>query len=199
MASSGVRVVAFDQSEAFLERARLRTTENRDAIEYLQLNASDVPAMLRLGKARFDAAVCSMAIMDMAVIRPLFTTLPRLLKPGGRFVFTVMHPAFNSTCSTFLAQEQVHDGKYSYAFGVWVTDYITPVAALGTGIAGQPEPHWYFHRPISALFNECFQAGFVLDGLEEPVLPPGGAGGMPLSWANCPGVPPVLAARMRLR
>lgn len=50
-----------------------------------------------------------------------------------------------------------------------------------------------------ALFNECFRAGFVLDGLEEPVLPPGGKGSMPLSWDHCPGVPPVLAARMRLR
>jgi hypothetical protein len=128
----------------------------------------------------------------------LIGTLPRLLKPGGRFVFTVMHPAFNSTCSRFLAQERVDEGRHANVFGVWVTDYITPVAARGEGIAGQPESQWYFHRPISVLFNECFQAGFVLDGLEEPVLPPGEKGSMPLSWATCEGIPPILAARLRL-
>ena len=34
----------------------------------------------------------------------------------------------------------------------------------------EPEPHWYFHRPLHELFGAFFQAGFVLDALEEPAL-----------------------------
>ncbi len=41
-----------------------------------------------------------MALMDMADIEPLFSALRELLKPGGRFVFTVCHPAFNSTLAS---------------------------------------------------------------------------------------------------
>jgi hypothetical protein len=33
--------------------------------------------------------------MDMASITPLLSVLPQLLRPGGRFVFSVTHPVFN--------------------------------------------------------------------------------------------------------
>ena len=39
------------------------------------------------------------------------------------------------------------------------------------GIIGQPERQWYFHRPLRELFNLCFAAGFVMDGIEEPGFP----------------------------
>jgi SAM-dependent methyltransferase len=65
-------------------------------VEYLVVDATDEERMLALGEERFDAAVCNMALMDMPVIDPLMRALRRLLKPEGRFVFSVQHPAFNS-------------------------------------------------------------------------------------------------------
>ena len=49
---------------------------------------------------------------------------------------------------------------------------------------GQPASQYYFDRPISTLFNICFSAGFVLDGMEEPVfdLPP--IPDRPLVWGQ---------------
>ena len=70
--------------------------------------------------------------------------------------------------------------------------------AKGIGIIGQPVPQYYFHRPISVLFNTCFSAGFVLDGLEEPVFNQPTEGTSPFGWANYKEIPPVLVARMRL-
>ena len=43
-------------------------------------------------------------------------------------------------------------------------------AQRGEGIVGQPEPHIYFHRPLNELLGVCFQAGFVMDGIEEPAF-----------------------------
>ena len=83
MAATGANIVAIDHSESFLRRARLRTTEHADRIEYRRLNAADPEALASLGESRFDAAVCTMALMDMASIEPLLSTLPKLLKPGG--------------------------------------------------------------------------------------------------------------------
>ena len=73
---------------------------------------------------------------------------------------------------------------------------------MGLAIAGQPEPHYYFHRPISTLFGACFDAGFTLDGIAEPTFrsPENADEGRanPMWWANHTAIPPALIARMRL-
>lgn len=94
MAQLGARVIATDFSEQFLERARARATEHSDRIEYRYLDATDRAQLLALGDKRFDAIVSNMVIMDMVNIEPLMQAIPALLKPGGRFVFALMHPCF---------------------------------------------------------------------------------------------------------
>lgn len=49
-----------------------------------------------------------------------------------------------------------------------------------------------------ALFNACFRAGFVLDGIEEPGFDDRAQGSRPFSWVNFTQIPPVMVARMRL-
>ena len=59
---------------------------------------------------------------------------------------------------------------------------------------GEPEPHWYFQRSLGALLGTFFAAGFVLDGIEEPVSSRGEQG----KWSAQSEVPSALVARMRL-
>ena len=200
MAGNGARVVAIDHSERFLRRARQRTKESDNRIDYRLLNATDERALLSLGEARFDAAVCTMALMDMASIDPLISTLPQLLKPGGRFVFSVTYPVFNSGNVRRVAEEQDRDGALVTTFGAIVTDYSKRYMHMGIGIVGQPEAQHYFHRPINMPFNTCFKHGFVLDWMEEPTLPDGSGSmsGRPLSWSNFRHIPHSLVARMRV-
>jgi 2-polyprenyl-3-methyl-5-hydroxy-6-metoxy-1,4-benzoquinol methylase len=201
MAAIGAIITAIDHSEKFIKRARERTTEHADRTEYRVLDAADKSALLTLEGKGFDAAVCTMGLMDMSSIEPLISTLPKLLKPGGRFVFSVLHPAFSSGTTRLVAEEDVKDGEVVTSYGVTITDYARPFVHMGIGIMGQPVPQHYFHRPISLLFNTCFKHGFVLDGMEEPTLPEElkGKSRMPLSFNNMPTIPPVLVARMVLK
>ena len=201
MADLGARIVAIDHSEMFVRRAQERTTEDADRITYRVLSATDPEALLPLGEKRFDAAVCTMALMDMSSIEPLIATLPKLLKAEGRFVFSVTHPVFNSGTVRNVAEQYEQDGQMVTRTGITITDYAKPLHHMGLGIPGQPTPQHYFHRPISLLFNTCFKHGFVLDGMEEPLFPEGfqGASVMPLSFANMRAIPPVLVARMVLK
>jgi hypothetical protein len=70
--------------------------------------------------------------------------------------------------------------------------------AKGVGMPGEPEPHYYFHRPLSELLTECFTAGFVMDGIEEPAFGPNAQPNGALNWLCLADVPPVLAVRLRL-
>jgi 2-polyprenyl-3-methyl-5-hydroxy-6-metoxy-1,4-benzoquinol methylase len=86
LAALGAHVVAFDFSENLIALARKRTTEHTDRIEYLVTDATDEAALMTLGERGFDAAICNMALFDIADIQPLMRALARLLRPGGRVV-----------------------------------------------------------------------------------------------------------------
>ena len=197
IAASGARVGAVDQSAAFIARARERTPAG-STIEFHVVNVDDTPSLLALSPTRFDKAVCTMAIMDMARLRPLFSALARLLVPGGAFVFSVTHPCFHSaTMQRFVENGEDEDGRYVARSGVKVSAYLTPSARKTEGIIGQPVPQWSFHRPLSALLQVGFDAGFVVDGLEEPRHPDTGSSGGP-RWSSMLEIPPVMVVRMRL-
>jgi 2-polyprenyl-3-methyl-5-hydroxy-6-metoxy-1,4-benzoquinol methylase len=199
MSALGAEVTAFDHSRKFIERARQWSAGSMDKIRYMVLDVTDPVALRSLGVGQYDAAVCTMALMDMASIEPLISTLPELLKPRGRFVFSVLHPVFNSGTSRLVAERYEKDGELMTNFGLTVTDYAEPFHFKGIGIIGQPVPQDYFHRSISLLFNTCFRHGFMLDGMEEPTLPRKSdpASRLSLMWSNLNSIPPVLVARMR--
>jgi 2-polyprenyl-3-methyl-5-hydroxy-6-metoxy-1,4-benzoquinol methylase len=200
LATMGARVVAFDFSSQMIAHARRRTTEHADYIEYHVLDATDEAALLALGEGRFDAAICNMALFDMAEIEPLFHALRWLLVPGGRFVFSVIHPCFNSAHVVQMAEMQDREGEIVTVYSVRVSRYMTPTVARGAAIFGQPKPQLYFHRPLQTLLGAGLDAGFVLDGLEERAFPPGHAPRRnPLAWSGkFSEIPPVLVARLRL-
>ncbi|MCC7355236.1 MAG: class I SAM-dependent methyltransferase [Anaerolineae bacterium] len=200
LAALGAEVVAFDFAEEMIAHARQRASEDGERIIYAVLDATDETALLSLGERRFDAAICQMALMDMAEIKPLMRALARLLRPGGRFVFSVTHPCFNNPHMAHVAEEEDREGNIMTTYSVKVFRYISSTLAHGLGIRGQPRPQIYFHRPLQVLLGAAFDAGFVLDGLEEPAFPPDHpVGKNPLSWgANFSEIPPVLVARLRL-
>ncbi len=195
LASRGARVTAFDGSGVFIDRARERTPAGL-SVEYAVIDATDDTALSVLGEARFDLAVSSMALMDLATIDPLLRAVRRSLKPGGCFVFSVCHPAFNSTRNKNVAELINDNGRMRQRFGVVTEHYLSPIEDPSVGIINQPEPHPMFHRPISLLLKGCFEAGFVVDGFEEPAFGLDKAANA-FSFAKRPEIPPALVVRLR--
>ena len=95
----GALVTATDFSAEMLAAARRKFADAGDAIAFRQLDAADSAQLATLPASGFDAAVCNMALFDMIEIAPLFHGLARALVPGGRFVFTIRHPSFNTNAA----------------------------------------------------------------------------------------------------
>jgi len=197
LADLGAQVTACDGSPVFIERARARSSDYAGRVDYAVVDATDETQLVGLGAGRFSGATCTMALMDMAQIDPLFRALAQLVQPGGKFVFATMHPCFNSNSPRKALEETDQDGELVVARYLKIAQYITPYHSLGLGIIGQPEAQIYFHRPLSLLLNAAFQAGWVVDGLEEPTFPADAQGRRPFSWENFREMPPVLAVRCR--
>lgn len=204
LAQLGVHVIATDFSEKFIELAKERTKEHADRIEYQVIDATDEAQLLTLGERRFDAVVCNMAMMDMADIDPLMRSINKLVKSGGRFVFTIMHPCFNTIPGTTRSIEDIDiNGELILTYAVKITQYLHTPPQKGLGMIGQPAPHYYFPRPLHVLLNAAFRAGLVMDGIEEPGFnhPHDGSdqsSDHPISWIYYKEIPPVLAVRLRV-
>ncbi|MGI8649723.1 MAG: class I SAM-dependent methyltransferase [Rubrobacter sp.] len=198
LAALGASVVATDFSETFLKLAKSHSTGSGDRIEYRLADATDEVWLLTLGEEHsYDAAICNMALMDLVTIEPLLRSLAKLLKPGAPFVFSVQHPCFNSNATKLVAEMRDKAGELSVERSVKLSGYLDIPPGKGAGMPGEPNPHYYFHRPLHELFGACFACGFVLDGLEEPGFPEETDAPNALSWRNIRGIPPVLVARMR--
>ena len=59
-------------------------------------------------------------------------------------------------------------------------------------------PKYHYHRSIHVLFQPCFAAGFVVDGIEEPGLPESEKRKAGVRWDDMPEIPPVMVVRMRI-
>jgi 2-polyprenyl-3-methyl-5-hydroxy-6-metoxy-1,4-benzoquinol methylase len=199
LALKGYQVVAFDFSERMIATALSRTPPGMKQIQYLVLDATDKSALLNLGEGKFEAAICNMALFDMAQIDPLFQALSLLLKPGAVFIFSVVHPCFNNPATQMVAELEDKNGELVTNYSIKVRRYLTPSVDHVRALRNQPEPQLEFHRALQDLLKPAFNAGFVLDALEERAFPPDHPPGkVPLAWgANFSEIPPVLIARVR--
>jgi SAM-dependent methyltransferase len=196
LASLGARVVATDYSQVFLDAAIARSTSiGAERLTFARVDATDAAALAALGP--FDAAVSTMALMDIPDIVAVFAGAYAALSPGGRFVVATAHPVFNAQSAAMYIDVDQRDGGYAHQRGFKITSYLTQSHARGIGMRGQPAPQWYFHRPLHALLTPAFDAGFVLDGLREIASPNPPRPDVWDNWANFKEFPAVLTMRLR--
>jgi len=197
LATAKASVTAFDMSAAMIAIAAGHPS--RLNIDYRVVDATDREALLGLGVGAFDGALCNMALMDMAEIEPLMSAVAVLLKPGGRFVFSVLHPCFNNPATVQMGELEDRSGAIVTTYSVKIARYKTPFTQVGLAMHGQPVPHPYFHRPLSLLLAPAFSAGLVLDGFEEQAFPADNSSGTtPLSWSGrFSEIPAALIVRLR--
>ena len=199
LATLGAQVTATDFSEELIKLAQQRGQASGEPIDYQVVDATNEEALAALGEGQFDAIVCTMTIMDIPVIAPLYRAVSRLLKPNGRFVFASSHPAFNSNNPIFSAELADNDGEITQTLALKFKAYLDIPPVKGAGAPNEPNPHYYYHRPLHELLGAAFNAGLVLDGLEEPAFKPEGANpSRLLAWHNYWQFPPVIACRLRV-
>lgn len=160
------RVIGVDISTALLEHARLRAAETGDDLQYFH---DDAQQLYNIASSSIDVAVSNLAIMDIPDHTRLFTAVKRVLKPGGVFVFSMMHPCFEAPFDPrgqFLMTEHDPSVKEAYTIRRYHT-----------------EGHWYagkegmrsrvgaHHRTLSTIIGDLIHAGFTVRHLSEPVTP----------------------------
>ena len=116
----------------------------------------------------YDIVLSQMAIMDIPDHRAFFRSVRRVLMPNGIFVFSLLHPCFETPFDVPDQPQFLVDAHNTPIAGI-VHRYATEGywQSGGTGVRGHMGA---YHRTLSTLFNDLLTAGFLLEKLEEPVL-----------------------------
>ncbi|MFA6238318.1 MAG: class I SAM-dependent methyltransferase [Bacteriovorax sp.] len=143
----GAKVVGFDVSPKMIELAKNRTPKNAtffvaDGAKPLPLDSSH--------NAQFDMAVSSLAIDYIKDWSTPLSEVNRLLKPKGKFIFTIQHPLGSWNWY-----------KPECAFGVQY------VEAIWKGFNEEPVVMPDYYRSFEEVINPLISSGFKILRIED--------------------------------
>ena len=147
--------------DAAAELIRAARQRGPEAIRY---HVGDARELSFLPEASVAAAACVLAIQNIQPIQPVFEGVARALRPGGRFVLVMMHPAFRSPKETRWGWDEQEGVQFRR-----VDRYLLPrKSPIVTHPGKTPDVYtWTFHRPIGAYVKALRNAGMLVDALEE--------------------------------
>ena len=91
LARKGAKVTGIDFSPKQIELALQEEKKENLGIRYKVMDAAKLTG---LPDNCFDLVTCFMALQDIENYRKAITETSRVLKPNGRFIFTIPHPCF---------------------------------------------------------------------------------------------------------
>ncbi|MGQ9454210.1 MAG: class I SAM-dependent methyltransferase [Armatimonadota bacterium] len=156
----GARVTAVDTSSRLIDIANEVNDRENQSIRYVVVESNDLSA---LEDGAFDDIVCNMGLMFVRDLPGTVAELARLVKLGGRFVFSVLHPCFYMPSSCWMSDE---DSKLLYrivdnyyAEGWYLPDVPAGVRSRTAKIK---------HRTLAAYINALSARGFNVRRVAEP-------------------------------
>lgn len=162
LAQKGATVQGVDLSPALLSFAKQEEAQEPLGIEFHEADLADLSAF---AEDSFDAVVSNVALQDVHRYREALGEISRVLQAGGRFIFSITHPAFDlpgrwvrEPEDSERVEEWRHFAKDRY-FDRDVVFWSPPDTPPVVG----------FHRPLRDYTEALHDAGFVILRLEEPV------------------------------
>lgn len=163
LARAGAQVIAADISPTLVRYGLGYEQRDPLGVRYLVSDAAAVP----FPDNCFDRVTMNMSLMDISVANEALSEVGRVLRPGGRLVASLFHPSFQIIDgSSWL----VEIGELETRVSRRVWRYRDVHSALGVSKENQPQPHRYYHRPLSWYAEALRKAGLLIETLDEPLV-----------------------------
>jgi SAM-dependent methyltransferase len=155
LASLGADVTGVDISAAMLAKARVAGPE---AINYIHADVTRHPAWWD-GRS-FDGCTCEMALMDIDDLAGTLSTVTKVLRRGGWFAASMVHPCFPGNDSGLSSWSP---GQGYESEGWWTSpDHNPDGVRIRVGAT---------HRKLSTFLNALHDAGLDAEHFAEPPAP----------------------------
>jgi 2-polyprenyl-3-methyl-5-hydroxy-6-metoxy-1,4-benzoquinol methylase len=157
LARRGADVTGIDISGALIGKARQTEQDEPLGIRYIHADVTDrgVP-----GGGGFDAAACNFGLSDIDDLDAAIGAVSSALRPGGYFVFSILHPCFPGG-RDISGSWPAADGYYEE--GRWTAQEARSTLRRQVGAT---------HRMLSTYLGTLRRHGLWLDQLAEPLPQP---------------------------
>jgi 2-polyprenyl-3-methyl-5-hydroxy-6-metoxy-1,4-benzoquinol methylase len=158
LARRGAAVLGIDISGSLIEKAKLIEGQEPLGVDFV---VADVAQPDRWWDAQpFDGAVCEMALMDIEDLTGTLTSVSKVVRRGGWFVASFVHPCFPGNENNLSSWPPSLD---YHAEGWWSSPTHNPEGVrLRAGS---------YHRTLSTYLNSIIDAGLRLEQVIEPPAP----------------------------
>jgi ubiquinone/menaquinone biosynthesis C-methylase UbiE len=156
LARRGATATGVDLSRALLDKAAAIEETDPLGVRYVH---GDVAAVPQVPDAAFDAVVCNFGLSDIDDLDGALATVHRVLRPGGSFVFSILHPCFPGSATVSGAWPST--GRY-HDEGYWIADQATATLRRQVGAN---------HRTLSTYLNSLASHRLGLTQMSEPAPP----------------------------
>lgn len=134
---------------------------------FLHGDARQLLQLPGLNEGSQDVAVFMLSIQDMDPLSEILQQAAAVLKPGGRLVIFMLHPAFRVPRGSGWGTDEQRKLRYRRV-DHYLNELAVPMKAFSeAGNVGRRGTTWSFHRPLSAYFEGLFRGGLVIDAFEE--------------------------------
>jgi len=170
LAERGATVTAIDLSEKMIGHARQMEDGGPLGIDYQVKDMCDLASIQNGG---FDVVVAYLSIIDVEDYETALSEIARVLRLGGRFVFSLIHPCFSPPVwgwesakpgiiplrdkDRLFRKVDKYFPSTEIRFRMWPT---APVETIN------------FHRPISEYAHACRDRGLLIRDIVEPTPDP---------------------------
>jgi ubiquinone/menaquinone biosynthesis C-methylase UbiE len=154
----GVEATGVDAARELIAAARERGPST------IRYDVADARELKFLPPNHFAAAACVLAAQNIHPLQTVFEGVSRLLKPNGRLVIVMMHPAFRGPKETSWGWDEAGKAQYRRV-DRYLLPRKTPIVAHPGKAPGVYT--WTFHKPIESYVKSLRNAGLLIDALEE--------------------------------
>lgn len=157
---SGAQFVGVDASPHLLAIARRRHGSDG---RFLLGDARNLDSIPELKGRSFDAVVFLLSLQDMDPLEPVLRSAAGMLKPAGRMVILITHPAFRVPRQSGWGWDEGRKLVFRR-----VDRYLTPLPVPLKPLPGQEgRTTRSFHRPLEMYVNGLADCGLCVDRMLE--------------------------------
>lgn len=165
----GASYQGVDGSRTLIRLAREHHGEpskGRGAAQFIVGDVRHLSSSPELEAGRADVAVFMLSIQDMDPLGEVLAAAAWALKPAGRMVIFMLHPAFRVPRQSGWGYDPGRKLTYRRV-DAYLTPRAVPMKAYAEVSTRASGTTLSFHRPLGAYVNTLSELGFVLERLDE--------------------------------
>jgi ubiquinone/menaquinone biosynthesis C-methylase UbiE len=159
LSKKGAKITATDLSQKLLEHALKYEKTKPLEIKYLTRDAAD---LYGIKSKTFDIVVGNMCIMDIKDAKNAIKEVSRVLKKGGRFIFSITHPVFFNIGQTWVILKDKRKKYFARAVCKYLSTTTDKQILWASGI-----PATQYHRSVETYIDFLSTVNLLLSDFKE--------------------------------